>query len=49
MTVPAGFDANGLPLSVQLVGRLGAESTLYSLAAQIEAAQPWAEHRPPVR
>ncbi|PZS07347.1 MAG: amidase [Solirubrobacterales bacterium] len=46
VTVPAG-GSDGLPLSVQLVGRPGAEATLYSLAAQIEAARPWAQQRPP--
>ncbi|MBV8955662.1 MAG: amidase [Solirubrobacterales bacterium] len=47
ITLPAGFGADGLPLSVQLVGRPGAEDLLYSLAGQIEAAQPWAARRPP--
>jgi amidase len=46
ISIPAGFDRDGLPLSVQLVGRHGAEQTLYSLAAQIEAARPWAGERP---
>lgn len=48
IALPAGFGADGLPLSVQLVGRPGAEDLLYSLAGQIEAARPWAQHRPPV-
>jgi amidase len=48
VTLPAGFGGDGLPLSVQLVGRIGDELSLYSLAAQIEAARPWAAHRPPV-
>jgi amidase len=48
VTVPASLGSDGLPLSVQLVGRPGAEDTLYSLAGQIEEAQPWAEHRPAV-
>ncbi len=48
VTIPAGYGQDGLPLSVQLVGRLGAEDTLYSLAAQIEQARPWAERRPPI-
>ena len=39
--VPAGIGADGLPLSVQLVGRTDAETTLISLSAQIEAARPW--------
>ncbi len=48
VAVPAGFAADGLPLSVQLVGRIGAEDVLYALAAQIEAARPWAHRRPPM-
>jgi amidase len=46
--VPAGFTGEGLPLSVQLVGRPNDEATLLSLAAQIEAERPWAERRPPI-
>ncbi len=48
VTVPAGFGEDGLPLSVQLVGRIGAEDVLYSLAGQIESARPWADRHPPV-
>jgi len=48
MAVPAGFAADGMPLSVQIVGRPGDEATLLSLAAQIEAERPWAEKRPPI-
>jgi amidase len=47
-SVPSGSDRAGLPLAVQLVGRRGDEATLLSLAAQIEAARPWAGHRPPL-
>jgi amidase len=46
--VPAGFDADGLPLSVQLVGRPDSERTLFSLSHQLEAARPWADARPPI-
>ncbi|MCL2418735.1 MAG: amidase family protein [Conexibacteraceae bacterium] len=46
--LPAGFGADGLPLSVQLAGRIGDEETLYSLAGQIEAARPWAGDRPAI-
>jgi amidase len=48
MSVPMGFAADGMPLAVQVIGRPGGESTLLSLAAQIEAERPWAEARPPV-
>jgi amidase len=46
VSVPAGLGDDGLPLSVQLVGRPGAEDVLYSLAGQIEEAQPWTSRRP---
>ncbi|HTX94957.1 MAG TPA: amidase [Mycobacterium sp.] len=46
--VPWDFDGDGLPMSVQLVGRPYDEATLLSLSAQIEVARPWAHRRPPV-
>jgi amidase len=45
-SVPAGFGSDGLPRGVQIVGRANNEATLLSLAAQIEAERPWAQHRP---
>jgi amidase len=45
--VPWGLDGDGLPLSVQLVGRPSDEATLLALSTQIEAAHPWAQRRPP--
>jgi amidase len=47
-SVPAGFDADGLPMAVQLVVRPDDEATILALAAQIEAARPWAGARPPL-
>jgi amidase len=47
MAIPAGLTRNGLPLSVQLVGRAGDEATLISLAAQLENERPWSQLRPP--
>src|SRR4051794_34145051 len=46
-SVPAGFSDDGLPLAVQIVGRPHDETTLLSLAAQIEDARPWTQRRPP--
>jgi amidase len=46
--VPAGFDADGLPLSVQLIAKPEQDHLLLSLAAQIEAERPWADARPPL-
>ena len=47
-SVPWFMDGESLPVSVQLVGRPSDEATLLSLSAQIEAARPWANRRPPV-
>jgi amidase len=47
-SVPAGLDADGMPMAVQLVARPDDEATLLALAAQIEQARPWAHRRPPV-
>ena len=40
-SIPAGFDPNGLPIGVQIVGRHCSEEILLQLSAQIEAASPW--------
>jgi len=45
-SVPMGFDGDGLPTAVQLVGRPRDEATLLSLAGQMEAERPWAGRRP---
>jgi amidase len=47
-SVPAGFDADGMPMAVQLVARPDDEATLFALAAQLEQARPWARRRPAV-
>jgi amidase len=48
MSVPTGFDPDGMPLAVQIIGRPGDEATLLSLAGQLEAERPWADARPPI-
>ena len=44
--VPAGISAEGLPVSVQLVGRRGGEALLLSVAAELERMRPWPRHAP---
>ncbi len=48
LSIPAGFDPQGLPLGVQLVSRPGADGQLLAVAAQLEAIAPWHHHRPPL-
>lgn len=44
---PSGFGADGLPTSVQVVGKWGAETDVLRMGALLEGARPWAQHRPP--
>lgn len=45
-SVPAGFSAAGLPLSVQVVGPMDGECLVLALSAELEASHPWAQRRP---
>jgi amidase len=47
ISLPLFEGDDGLPLGVQIVGRPASEDTLLALAAQLEAAQPWAQRRAP--
>jgi amidase len=46
ISVPLFEGSDGLPLAVQLVGHPAGEGQLLALAAQLEAARPWAARRP---
>jgi amidase len=46
VSLPLFQGADGLPLGVQLAGRPAGEGPLLSLAAQLEAARPWADRHP---
>ena len=47
-TPPSEEAPQGLPIGMMFGGRYGSEALLYSLAGQLERAQPWAHRRPPV-
>jgi amidase len=46
ISLPLHHSDAGIPIGVQLVGPPAGEELLISLAAQLEAARPWAERRP---
>ena len=48
IALPLAHGADGLPVAVQLLGRPAQEGPLLALAAQLEAARPWADRRPPL-
>ncbi len=47
-TVPCGFDSDGLPIGLQIVGRWHADATVLRAAAAFEEMAPWAQLRPPM-
>ncbi|RJO77149.1 amidase [Nocardia panacis] len=46
ITVPAGFTSAGLPVGLQIVGRMRADADVLAAAAAFERLRPWAQHRP---
>jgi aspartyl-tRNA(Asn)/glutamyl-tRNA(Gln) amidotransferase subunit A len=46
LALPIGFTPEGLPLSMQLVGKPRSESTVYRVAQAYEAATKWHQRRP---
>jgi amidase len=47
-SLPLAWSDEGLPIGVQLIARPEDEATLIRVAAQLEAARPWAARRPPL-
>jgi aspartyl-tRNA(Asn)/glutamyl-tRNA(Gln) amidotransferase subunit A len=41
LAVPAGFDSNGLPAGLQLIGRPGSEATLLQIAVRLQERTDW--------
>jgi aspartyl-tRNA(Asn)/glutamyl-tRNA(Gln) amidotransferase subunit A len=47
-TVPCGFDSDGLPIGLQIVGRWRGDPTVLRAAAAFEQAMPWSDTKPSV-
>ncbi len=47
MSVPLHWNEAGLPIGIHIAGRFGADEMLIALAAELEAAAPWFNKRPP--
>ena len=47
-SVPCGFDSDGMPIGLHIVGKPGDEETVLAASAAFEKARPWAHHRPPI-
>jgi Asp-tRNA(Asn)/Glu-tRNA(Gln) amidotransferase A subunit family amidase len=47
-SIPFGFHSNGLPLAVQIVGRLQDDVGVLRMSAALEQAHPWAHLWPPL-
>jgi aspartyl-tRNA(Asn)/glutamyl-tRNA(Gln) amidotransferase subunit A len=43
---PCGFTSDGMPVGLQIVGRIEDEETVLQASAAFEEAKPWAERRP---
>jgi amidase len=48
IALPLYWTEDNLPVGIQLVAAYGREDLLLRVAAQLEAAAPWADKRPPV-
>ena len=46
INVPLHWNADGLPIGIQLVAAYGREDVLLRVAGQLELAAPWADRRP---
>ena len=46
MSIPAGFDQNGLPIGMQLIGNYMQEAKILNVAHRFQQATDWHTHKP---
>ena len=46
ITVPLEISKSGLPIGIEIDGRVGKDDRVLSLAAQLERAKPWKDRHP---
>ena len=47
-SIPCGFDSDGMPVGLHIIGKPGDEETVLAASAAFEAARPWAHLKPQV-
>ena len=47
-SIPCGFDSDGMPVGLHIIGKPGDEETVLAASAAFERARPWIQHRPQV-
>ena len=47
-SLPCGFDSDGLPVGLQVIGEWGDEVTVFKACAAFEQARPWVDKIPPI-
>jgi amidase len=48
LSVPVGFSPEGLPMGMQIIGRIGADAQVLALGEAYHEATLWPQTRPPV-
>jgi len=46
MSVPCGFDAQGMPIGLQIVGNVLREDQIFQVASAYERSTEWHKHSP---
>ena len=47
-SIPCGFDSDGMPVGLHIVGKHGDEETVLTVSAAFESLRPWIHHKPSV-